>query len=119
MTYAPNLVHKREWTEAGPPSLRSDKSPRPTDLTAVECSALLRESIPEEPSDPRARRYAVGRSDSGIELFAAQVHSPVGNEPLEFHGYPVATAPARVPRTLRDRGDLLQPEYRHLVRGLG
>jgi hypothetical protein len=116
--YAPNPVHKREWTEVGPPAPRSDKSPCPNDITAVECHALLRGSIPEDPNDPRSRRFAVRRSDGGAELFAGQAHSPAGQEPIEFHGYPVATAPAKVLRQLRNRGDLLLPEYRRFIRGL-
>jgi len=79
---------------------------------------LLQKSVPENPGDPRSRRYAVRRSDFGFELFAAQVHSPAGQEPLEFHGYPVPTAPARVLRALRDRGDLVASEYNRLIRGL-
>lgn len=118
MRYAPNIVHKRAWTEAGPPSPRSDKSPCPPDLTAVECNALLQASVPEDASDPRTRRYAVRRSQVGLELFAAQVHSPAGQEPLEFHGYPVPTAPAGVLRAFPDRGDLMRSEYRQLVRAL-
>lgn len=103
---------------SAPPGLRSDKSPCPSDVTAVECHDLLQISVPEDSTDPRSRRYAVRRSEIGPELFAAQAHSPVGQEPIEFHGYPVPTAPARVLRTLRDRGDLLPAEYRRLVRGL-
>lgn len=117
-TYAPNPVHKREWTEVGPPAPRSDKSPCPTEITAVECRALLQESIPEDPNDPRSRRFAVRRSDDGAELFAGQAHSPTGRKPIEFHGYPVPTAPAMILRQLRDRGDLLQQEYRRFIRGL-
>lgn len=117
-TYAPNPVHKREWTEVGPPAPRSDKSPCPSDITAVQCHGLLQISIPEDPTDPRSRRYAVRRSDLGAELFAAQAHSPAGHDPIEFHGYPVPTASAKILRQLRDRGDLLQPEYRRLIRGL-
>lgn len=118
MRYAPNVVHKREWTEAGLPLPRSDKTPCPSDITGVECDDLLQSSVSEEQSDPRARRYALRRSERGAELFAAQLHSPVGQEPMEFHGYPVPTAPARVLRQLRDRGDLLPSEYRRLIRGL-
>ena len=96
----------------------SDKSPCPTDMTVVERQDLLAASVPENPGDPRSRRYAVRRSDLGLELFAAQAHSPLGQEPIEFHGYPVPTAPARVLRELRDRGDLLVAEYRRLIKGL-
>ena len=117
-TYAPNRAHKRDWTEAGSPAARSDKSPCPSDITAVECHDLLQGSIPEDPADPRSRRYAVRRSDLGVELFAAQAHSAAGLEPIEFHGYPVPTAPAKVLRKLRDRGDLVSSEYRRLIRGL-
>lgn len=117
-TYAPNPTHKREWTGVGPPARRSDKSPCPSDITAIECHELLQIAIPEDPADPRSRRYAVRRSDIGAELFAALAHSPAGLEPIEFHGYPVPTAPAKVLRKLRDRGDLLPPEYRRLIRGL-
>lgn len=116
--YAPNPVHKPEWTELGPPVRRSDKSPCPTDVTSLECQALLDSAIAEDAADPRSRRYAVRRAEGGVELFAAQAHSPAGREPVEFHGYPVVTAPARVLRALRDRGDLLQAEYRRFVRGL-
>lgn len=117
-TYAPNPVHKREWTEVGPSAPRSDKSPCPSEITAVECQALLQNSILEDADDPRSRRYAVRRSDLGAEPFAAQAHSPAGQEPIEFHGYPVPAAPARVLRQMRNRGDLLQPEYRRFIRGL-
>ena len=117
-SYVPNPVHKREWTEVGPPAPRSDKTPCPSEITAIECRALLANSIAELPSDPRSRRYVVRRSDLGAELFAAQAHSPAGQEPVEFHGYPVPAAPARILRQLRDRGDLLQPEYRRFIRSL-
>lgn len=116
--YGPNPAHKQEWTNAGPPAPRSDKSPCPRDITAIECEELLRSAVPEEADDLRSRRYAARRTDDGVELFAAQAHSPAGQEPIEFHGYPVSTAPAKVLRSLRDRGDLLAPEYRRLVKGL-
>lgn len=87
-------------------------------MTSSECEALLRGSVPEDPDDPRTRRYAVRRADTGIEIFAAQVHSPAGQHPTELHGYPVPTAPARVLRALRDRGEISQPEYHGLIRGL-
>jgi hypothetical protein len=118
LAYAPNPTHKREWTEAGPPKLRSDKTPCPTDITVVECRALLQASVPEDPDDPRSRRYAARRSESGLELFAAQAHSPTGPEPIEFHGYPVPSAPTKVLRVLRDRGDLAGPEYTRLTKAL-
>lgn len=118
LAYAPNPTHKPEWTDAGPPSFRSDKSSCPADLTVIQCRELLEASIPEDPGDPRSRRYAARRSDLGVELFAAQAHSPAGQEPIEFHGYPVPTAPAKVLRGLRDRGDIVPAEYRRLVRGL-
>lgn len=119
LRYVPNKVHKREWTEAEPPAPRSDKTPCPSDITAVECHDLLQDAVAEDPSDPRSRRYAVRRSDVGVELFAAQAHSPAGLDPIEFHGYPVPSAPARILRALRDRGDLVTSEYRRLIRGLG
>lgn len=118
LTYAPNPAYKPRWTDLGPPMPWSDKTPCPTDMTVVERQDLLAASIPETPGDPRSRRYAVRRSDRGPELFAAQAHSPLGQEPIEFHGYPVPTAPARVLRALRDRGDLLLAEYRRLIKGL-
>ncbi len=116
--YAPNRVRKTTWTEAGPPAPRSDKTPCPRDLGGVECSPLLAGSVAEEVLNPRSRRYAVRRSEIGLEVFAGQAHSPSGQEPIEFHGYPVASAPARVLRALRDRGDLAESEYKRLVRGL-
>lgn len=118
MRYAPNPVHKTVWTEAGSPSPWSDKTPCPADLTSGDCAELLMGSVPEDPGDPRSRRYAVRRAEVGVEIFAAQVHSPAGQEPIELHGYPVATAPAKVLRKLRDSGDLSEAEYRRFVRGL-
>ena len=70
---------------ARPPSARQ---------SAMRC---LGSPVPEHAGDARSRRYAVRRTDLGPELFAAQAHSPAGQEPIEFHGYPVATAPARGP----------------------
>lgn len=118
MRYVPNAVHKRTWTDAGPPSPRSDKTPCPTGITLLECQALLESSVPESPDDPRTCRYAVRRESTGVEVFAAQVHSPAGHEPIELHGYPVPTAPARVLREFKARGDLTELEYRRLVRSL-
>lgn len=114
--YAPNPVHKHTYTEASPPLPRSDKTPCPRDVSAAECSALLDTSVAENEDDPRSRRYALRRSSAGLELFAAQVHSPDGQETIDFHGYPVPTAPSRVLRAFRDRGDLLPAEYNRLVR---
>lgn len=56
--------------------------------------------------------------DVGIEIFAAQAHSPAGQEPIELHGYPIAAAPAKVLRVFRDRGEVSEAEYRRLLRGL-
>ena len=73
MRYLPNPAHKIETTEAGPPAWRPDKTPCPKEMTLAERTQLLLDSIAEDPNSPASRRFAVRRSESGLEFFAAQM----------------------------------------------
>lgn len=113
-----NPAQKLETTEAGPPRWRPDKEPCPQGMTPRERKELLRESVAEDPASPMSRRFAVRRSESGPEFFAAQATRTVGDE-VEFHGYPTRRVPGSVLRRFKDQGRISQAEYRRLLRRLG
>ena len=117
MRYHSNPAHKLETTEAGPPRWWPDKEPCPL-MTPAERSILLENSIPNDPDSPRSRRYAVRRTDHGIEFFEAKFTRDVGGEP-EFHGHPTTRVPANVLRRFLDDSRITQAEYRRLVKRLG
>ena len=119
MRYFPNPAHKLETTEAGPPRWHPDKSMCPPGMTPRERAALLRDSIPENPGTPTSRRFAVRRTVSGIEFFAAQATRTTEHGKVEYHGYPTEQVPARVLRQFRDKGVISNTEYRRLVKRLG
>lgn len=118
MRYVANPAHKVETTEAGPPVWRPDKTCCPKGMTLRERALLLRNSIAENPNSPTSRRFAVRRSESGLEFFAAQL-TQVVNGVAEFHGYPTNHVPGRVLRQFRNRGTISPSEYRKLVKRLG
>lgn len=70
------IRHKVETTEVGPPAWRPDKTPCPERMTLPERTQLLRDSIAEDPGSPTSRHFAVRRSDSGLEFFAAEFLLP-------------------------------------------
>ena len=87
-------------------------------MTLPERTQLLRDSIAEDPNSPKSRRFAVRRSESGLELFAAQMTRIVNGE-TEYHGYPTVYVPGRILRQYRGDGTITQPEYRKLIKRLG
>ena len=117
--YVPNLAHKRETMEAGPPRWRPDKEPCPPEMTPRERADLLRGSVPEHPDSSSSRRFAVRRDRRGLEFFAAQATRTAEDGEVEYHGYPTHRVPGKVLRELRDRGDITVPEYRQFVKRLG
>lgn len=118
MRYWPNPAHKRETTEAGPPEWHPDKSPCPDDLSVAERDELLKSSVPVAPDNECARRYALRRSASGLELYDLKFTRIVDGEP-EFHGHPASRVPARILRKFRDQGELSPAEYRRLIKSFG
>ena len=118
MRYFANPAHKVETTEAGPPAWRPDKTPCPAGMTLPERTQLLRNSIAADPNLPTSRRFAVRRSESGLEFFAAQMTRVVNGE-TEYHGYPTVYVPGRVLRQFRDDGTITGAEYRRLLKRLG
>lgn len=94
-----------------------DKEPCPA-MTAAERSALLENSIPKDPDSARSRRYAVRRTDQGIEFFEAKFTWDVGGEP-EFHGHPATHVPAKVLRRFLNDARITPAEYRRFVKRLG
>ena len=118
MRYFANPAHKLETTEAGPPRWRPDKTPCPEGMTFRERTILLRESVAEDPDSPESRRFAVRRTEFGLEFFAAQM-TQVVNDEVEYHGYPTRWVPGRILRRFRDQGKISHAEYRRLVKRLG
>ena len=118
MRYFANPAHKVETTEAGPPAWRPDKTPCPKGMTLRERTELLRDSIAGDPDTPKSRRFAVRRTESGLEFFTAQMTQVVDGE-FEYHGYPNRYVPGKILRQFKDRSIISQPEYRSLVKRLG
>ena len=118
MRYFANPAHKIETTEAGPPRWRPDKTPCPEGMSLRERTTLLRDSVAENPDAPDSRRFAVRRTDSGLEFFAAQV-TQVVNGAIEYHGYPTHRVPGKILRRFRDQGKISDAEYRRLVKRPG
>lgn len=118
MRYFANPAHKVETTEAGPPAWRPDKTRCPEGMTLQERTQLLRNSVAEDPNLPTSRRFAVRRTDSGLEFFAVQMTRIVDNE-TEYHGYPTFYVPVKILRQFRDDGIITRAEYRNLVKRLG
>lgn len=118
MRYFANPAHKLEITEAGPPRWRPDKTPCPEGMTLRERRKLLQDSVAENPDALASRRFAVRRTESGLEFFAAQV-TQVENGEIEYHGYPTHWVPGRILRRFRDQGKISDAEYRRLVKRLG
>ncbi|MGH7269595.1 MAG: hypothetical protein ACREJ3_04115, partial [Polyangiaceae bacterium] len=69
MRYWPNPAHKVETTEAGPPAWTPDKDRCPPRMTIEERRALLGASVPLDADDLHSRRFAIRRTERGIELF--------------------------------------------------
>lgn len=109
---------KVETTEAGPPGWRPNKEPCLERMSLRERTALLRDSVAENPDSPASRRFAVRRTEAGLELFTAQLTQIVNGE-AEYHGYPTRYVPGRILRRFRDQGKISQSEYRSLVKRLG
>ena len=118
MRYVPNQAHKVETTEAGPPAWRPNKEPCPEGMTLRERAELLRDSVAEDPGVSASRRFAVRRTESGLEFFTARMTQVVNGE-VEYHGYPTPCVPGKVLRQFRNQGKISQSEYRRLVKRLG
>ena len=118
MRYFANRAHKVETTEAGPPGWRPNKEPCPEGMTLRERTELLRDSVAENPNSPASRRFAVHRTESGLEFFTAQMTRIVNGE-VEYHGYPTRYVPGKILRQFRDQDKISQSEYRSLVKRLG
>jgi hypothetical protein len=117
MRYWPNPAHKTETTEAGPPMWRPDKDPCPQGMTLHERRALLDASVPVDAADPHSRRFAIRRTEHGLEVFDVKWTEDVGDEPV-FHGHPASRAPRVVLKLWRDSGAITPAEYRRLSREL-
>ena len=118
MRYFANPAHKVETTEAGPPAWSPDKAPCPKGMTLRERTDLLRNSVAEDPDVPGSRRFALRRTESGLEFFTAQMTRVVDGE-FEYHGYPTSYVPGKILRHFRDQGAISNSEYRSLVKRLG
>ena len=120
LRYWPNPAHKTSTTEAGPPAWRPRKTPCPR-MTIDERQDLLERSICLEAATTGttgASRYAMRRGVAGLEFFEARWTERRGDDDV-FHGFPTVHVPARILRSMRDRGDITEAEYRRFLRDLG
>lgn len=84
-------------------------------MTPHERVTLLKASV----ADPKSsRRYALRRTDAGLEFFEAKQTRMVNDEP-EYHGHPTRRVPARVLRIFRDQSLISPAEYRQWTKKLG
>ena len=118
MRYFANRAHKVETTEAGPPAWSPDKTPCPKGMTLRERTELLRNSVAEDPDLPGSKRFAVRRTELGLEFFTTQMTRVVNGE-FEYHGYPTFYVPGKILRQFMDQGTISNSEYRRLVKRLG
>jgi hypothetical protein len=86
-------------------------------MTIEERNALLLASIPEDPTNPRSRRYTFRRAAHGIEFFEAKWTCDVDGDP-EFHGHPTRRVPGRVLKVLLENGAITRPEYERARKNL-
>lgn len=118
MRYWPNPAHKEETTEAGPPAWNPNKEKCPRGMTVPERTELLEASIPIKPNDPRSRRFAVRRTESGrLEFFDIKYTRDVDDD-IEFHGHPASRVDRGVLKIWRDRGTITDAEYNRLRKDL-
>jgi hypothetical protein len=118
MKYWPNPAHKVETTEAGPPVWNPDKDPCPAGMTVQERRGLLEQSLALDEGDPRSRRFAVRRTEQGLELFDVKWTQDDADGVPVFHGHPASRVPRAILKQWRDAGLITQPEYRRLSREL-
>jgi hypothetical protein len=118
MRYWPNPAHKVETTEAGPPVWTPDKDRCPSGMTVQERRALFDASVPLNADDPHSRRFAVRRTEHGLELYDVKwTEDDATGEPV-FHGHPASRVPRLVLKKWRDEGVVSAAEYRRLSREL-
>jgi hypothetical protein len=86
-------------------------------MTVAERTALLEASIAVVLGDPRSRRFALRRSERGLEIFDIKHTGEVDGEP-EFHGHPASRVDRAVLKVWRDRGEITLAEYNRLRREL-
>src|SRR5262245_2061637 len=110
MRYWPNPAHKLETTEAGPPNWNPDKDPCPVGMTIEERRDLFASSVAVEPNDPRSRRFAMRRTERGVEFFDLK-HTEDRDGESVFHGHPASRVDRDVLKQWRDNGSLSAAEY--------
>lgn len=118
MVYEPSPQHKWGTTEAGPPKWNPDKERCPEDLGLEEREQLLAESVSKhgDPADPR--RWALRRTERGIELYESKLTRTLPDGTIVVHGHPTRRVPPPVLRAMRDRGVVSNAEYSRLRKEL-
>lgn len=115
--YWPNPAHKRETTEAGPPRWHPNKEACPSEMTVEERQRLLAASIPQDSGNPTSRRFAMRRTQAGIEFFEGKYTERRGDD-IVFHGHPTSRVPYQVLKQFAQANALTPVEFRRLVRNL-
>ena len=117
MHYWPNPAHKTHTTEAGPPAWSPDKDPCPAGMSVPERHALFNASLPVDAADPRSRRFALRRTDRGLEIYDLKFTGDVDGDP-EFHGHPATRVNRDILKAWRNVGAISQAEYARLRKEL-
>jgi len=86
-------------------------------MTVAERNALFEGSVSVAPEDPRARRFAMRRTDAGLEIFDIKYAGDVDGDP-EFHGHPASRIDRRVLKALRDGGLITPAEFNRMRKEL-
>lgn len=116
--YWPNPAHKTATTEVGPPTWNPDKEKCPDDITIEERDQLFARSVPIDPVDPHARRFALRRRDDGrLQVFDVKFGDERDGEP-EFHGHPASRVDRQALKKWRADGEISDAEYKRLVKEL-
>lgn len=115
--YWPNPAHKLETTEAGTPAWTPNKEKCPRGMTVEERDQLFAASVPVDGTDPRSRRFAIRRTNSGLEVFDIKWGRDVDGDP-EFHGHPAWRIDRGVLKILRDRSLISAAELNRLRKEL-
>jgi hypothetical protein len=86
-------------------------------MTVAERNVLFMNSVSATPGDPHSRRFALRRTEYGIEVYDVKWTQDVGNDP-EFHGHPATRVPSAVLKAWREAGVITAAEYGRLRREL-
>ncbi|MEM9558453.1 MAG: SHOCT domain-containing protein [Acidobacteriota bacterium] len=118
LVYEPSPQHKWGTTEAGPPKWNPDKERCPRDLGLEERDALLAASVSKTDDRLDPRRWALRRTERGVEIYESKLTIVKPDGTIVVHGHPTRRMPPKILRAMRDQGLITSAEYQRLRRDL-